>query len=784
MKNHSVKLALRTLSKQKAFTLISILGLATSLAVAILVISYFFFEISFDKHIPESQRTYRIITRLGTGNFWSRTFAAIPDALEDHTSVEDKTSFLYHQNSIIQIGREEFTVSESVSADSLFMDFFNVELISGSEEDLIHPDQVFITEEMAGIFFPGQDPLGKEIFLKHLGGTNTVSLGYFTIAGLVRPLPDQTHFGFQLIFSQKGNFAPMMNHLKENKVYGAHVYVRLFPGTGPQELEAELSNLLLPFLESRQGPPVEAFNSVLQPIRDIHFTPDIHREPRPVTRRSMIYLLLSVGFLILVLMTINFLTAVLVQHRQQQKARSIMRILGADGLQLYRLSMVKIACIVGAGLFLSWILIAASEPYLKDIFGADWSFRSLGMKIIPLGLAAGILVVFFTSGSMQLSLNGYRKLRVFGPLMVIQFVIVIILLCFSSQIQRQIRYMDQKDLGYSAENLFVVRIPSQSPRGSLLVEEIRKHAGVVSASTAHHHPSDMYMSMSFKTDNLEYPFSFRMVDENSIQTLDVNLMERFGAPESKMAGWIVNETFYHDLLQNFTPEEIATSNFYSGDEESTDSRSSFQICGVMENLHYSSLHQGIGNFAFLIRPPEERYNRWLLVRYADGQSEKVLRALRNMMDMHFQGKVFEHFILEDQLDEQYAASRNLSKVIRAFSVLSVLIAISGLYGLSLFINRKRRREIGIRKIHGAETGQIIRMLNLGMLRWVGVALIFACPIALWALNKWLMNFAFKTVLSWWIFPLSGIFVGLIALIAVSMHTRSAARLNPVESIRI
>jgi putative ABC transport system permease protein len=315
------------------------------------------------------------------------------------------------------------------------------------------------------------------------------------------------------------------------------------------------------------------------------------------------------------------------------------------------------------------------------------------------------------------------------------------------------------------------------------VEEIQKQAGVISASSAHYHPADVFQSMEFSVGGQTYPFGFRMVDAGVFETLDINLIERFGSPTGKLEGWVINESFYKELLLDFSPEVVATSDFSSGNENQEDLRTQFEIGGVMEDFHYSSLHNTIGNFAFVIRDQETHYNRWLLVRFSEGRSAYVLKAIGQLMNTHFPGKAYDQFLLEDNLKEQYEASYKLSKVIRLFSLLSVLIAISGLYGLSLYMTRKRTKEIGIRKIHGSSTRQIIVMLNLGFQKWVGIAFALACPVTLWALRKWLMNFAYQTAMPWWIFAVSGIIIAAIAMIAVTWQTSSAARSNPVATIR-
>ena len=782
MKSQSAKLAIRNLLKQKSFTLISLAGLAFSLAASIVVLSYYFHQISFDRHIPDSERTYRIISRLGQGNFWARTFACYGDALENYPQVEKYTTFIHITKGHVNIGETDFTVSETVVADTGFMDFFGLKMISGRKEDIALPNQLFLTQELAETFFPGENPLGREILLRNFGGNTEDSLGYYFIAGIIEGLPDNTHFGFEMLVSQKGHYSERMRRLKESKLSGANVYIRLYQDVPPSELEIELIDALVPFLEGKPGPPLEAFNVSLQPVRDIHFTTDINREARPVIRRSVLYILLSVGLLILVLMTLNFISMVIVQSHEQGKTTRIMRIMGANKSDLFRLSLFKIALLVGLSLLMTWFLIFLAEPFLKTIFGSYWSFRTLSLQIFLVGLGAGILVILFTALGTGLSLPGRKNFNLFGLLSFIQFAIVIILVGFSMMINRQIRYLDQKDLGYANENVFVTGIPGENPRASLLVEEIEKQAGVISASSAHYHPADIYQSMEFTVGEQNYPFGFRMVDAGIFETLDINLLKRFGSPTGKLEGWIINESFYNELLLDFSSEIVATSNFTSESDDSEDSRSRFEIGGVMEDFHYSSLHNNIGNFAFVIRDQETHYNRWLLVRFSEGQSVHVRKAIGQMMDQHFPGKVYEQFLLSDNLEIQYEASFNLSRVIRLFSLLSVLIAISGLYGLSLYLTRKRTREIGIRKIHGSSTRQIIVMLNLGFLKWVGMAFVLACPVTIWALKKWLMNFAYQSSMPWWIFALSGIIIAAIAIIAVSRQTISVARQNPIDSL--
>ena len=798
MRTFSIKLAIRKLLKQKSFTFINLGGLSISLAACIIIFVYASNEWSFDKHIPEYDRTYRIISGLGDGKYWARSFACYTDALSSRPEIESMTSYVQTENNIIWIGENEFIVSEAVIADTVFPDFFNIDFITGRKEDLGSPNKVFLTADLAEKLFPGRGAYGQKIFLNQFDGNTSDSLGLFTVAGIVKTLPENTHFGFQMIFSQKGNLKGFIDHLKNGKFFAANVYLRLFDKKQVPELETDLIDVLIPHLARSYGPPVEAFKSRLQPLREIHFTTDLNREPRPVIQKSLLYLLLSVGGLILVLLCMNFLSTAIVESLKQRKETGIMRILGANDFEIYTLSFAKIFFIAGTGLILSWFIIFLSGPWLDTIFVSNWDPWKLLNKILFFSIAAGLFVVITVSSGMHsfgvirsvVDLlkgempSGRKFFGILGILTIIQFGIVVFLIGYSLMIGMQLRFLDNKDLGYTSENIYIARIPQEQPGGNILTEEIRKQPCVISASTAHHHPGDIFQHMDFTTGQLQYPFEFRMVDRDVFRTLDIDLIRKFSPENAEIKGWVINETFYKNLLQDFSEEYIAASRFdYVEDNEGDDSRTRFIIAGVMNDFHYSSLHDRIANFAFAIRNPESNYNRWLMVRFHEGQYKECITAVNEMMETYFPGSTHDGFLLSDNLASRYTSSRKLSEIIKIFTLLSILISGFGLYGLSLFIVQHRMKEIGIRKVFGASSRQVNSMLNLGFLKWVFISFCIACPVTLWAMKKWLLNFAYKASPSVWIFVLTGIIVTAIAVVSITFQIAGASRRNPADIIR-
>ncbi len=797
MSSHSLKLAFRKLFRYRSFTLINLTALAVTLSACTIIFVYVTREFSYDKHIPDNDRTYRIISRYQDGKYWARTFFCFTDALSDRAEIEKLTALVPITGCIINIGESTYSIRESIIADTMFLDFFGLDMISGSAEDLGHPDVVFITPEMAEKFFPGTDPVGQEILLKQFEGNTADSIGYFTVRGIVKSLPPNTHFGYQMIFSQRGNFTRLMNRLKGSKVYGASVYVRLYRASQAGDLAAVLGESLVPRLGKTFGPPIEAFNSKLQAVRDIHFSPDINREPRPVTPKSMILLLFSIGILILTLMITNFLNVVIVQAQQQRKESGIMRTFGANRGRLFQLTLVRMSVFIGLGLLLSWLLIGILGPRLGYLLPSGRAISPLDPAVIFTGALTGLPVLILSALGMHISTvrcstvtlikgetsTGRRRFTFFGLLTIVQFSIIIFLLSFSIIIGRQMKYFDSMDLGYEEEHIYVVRIPTQQSRGSLLVEEMERQSGVISAYTAHHHPGDVFQQMEFSAGDKKYQFGFRMVDPGIFETLDISIIEDYTPPGKEMEGWVINETFYQQLLKDFTTEDIAASNFHVENTDPGDARSKFRIAGVMEDIHYSSLHSRIGNFAYAMRHSERNYNRWLVVKYQAGHSETVLKEIHTMMDTHFPGRVFDNFLLKDNLLTRYKDILSLSGVINVFTVLSILIACFGLYGLSLFMAQQRTREIGIRKVYGSTSWQIISRLNSRFLIWICIAFIVAYPLSYFAISKWLENFAYRIAPSWWIFALVGAMVTGIAMLAVTWQTSLAARRNPVHTIR-
>lgn len=335
------------------------------------------------------------------------------------------------------------------------------------------------------------------------------------------------------------------------------------------------------------------------------------------------------------------------------------------------------------------------------------------------------------------------------------------------------------------ENVLIIKIPQQNAKIDIFRDELLNIPGIINAGTARHYPGYHIQDMNLMSGNNAFPFKFGHIDQNAIETLNIKPLRYFtGAKNEATDGWLINETFYEHLKSIYSEEQIATSNFPMGENEEADNSSpGFVILGVIRDFHYASLHSEIENFAFFIPGTDARFNRFVLAIIKQNKSGQVISAIENKMSEIYPGQPINYSFLDEQLNREYASEQLLLRLINAFSILAILIASMGLMGLSIFMTEKRTKEIGIRKVNGSSVYEIVKMLNIVFIKWLGLAFFIATPIAYYATQQWLQNFAYRTELSWWIFILAGVITLFIVLLTVSWQTFKVARRNPVEALR-
>jgi len=346
-------------------------------------------------------------------------------------------------------------------------------------------------------------------------------------------------------------------------------------------------------------------------------------------------------------------------------------------------------------------------------------------------------------------------------------------------------FIEKKKLGYTAENVIVIKVPQQNAKIDVFRNELLKIPGIINAGTGRHYPGYRFQDMNLTTEDNAFPFTFGHIDQNAIETLNIKVLRYFNEAENEATeGWLINETFYERLKNTYSEEQIANGTIPADERAETDNGNiDFNVLGVINDFHYVSLHSEIENFAFFIPGPDSRIIRFVLARINQNKSSQVITAIENKLVEIYPGQPINYSFLNEQLKRGYASEQLLMRLINAFSILAILIASMGLMGLSIFMTEKRTKEIGIRKVNGSSVTEIVQMLNMVFIKWLALAFIIATPIAYYAAQQWLQNFAYRTPISWWIFILAGIFALFIVMLTVSWQSFKVARRNPVEALR-
>lgn len=793
IKNY-LKIAFHRLLMFKAYSAINIGGLGIAMAVSLAILLFTYYHFSFDNYIINGENSYRIITRYGDGTYNTNTFTVFNDLLEGYPEVESHTlCYSNHNVEDVFVGESKIGVNNALFIDDSFMDYFSVNVISGDRKSIISPNTIMVTPEMALKLFPNSDPLGQTVQLRSFSH-NQDSLIAYTISGIVEPLPAASHIVYEILISEKGHFESTTKLLKKRKVFGGMCYLKLYPDADLNVLETRLQSGLQNVLQSAQGPPLDAFNHRLQPLSEIHFTPSLSNELEPTIRRSSLNILLLVGFLIFVIAILNFVIMHIARSTYYKKATMVIRVLGGSKINLISHTIIEVLISVSCGFLVAFFLLISLKLVFARYFFNNWiiPFQSLEFWLLSACLLVLVVVVVSILSSLSLFRNQTiikennmpRGIKAAIPLVIFQFVMVIALSGFAILVNRQMEYIENKELGYS-ENIVVVKIPQSNGKIKVFREELLEEAGIYGAATVNHYPGSKFQDMTFSQGSNSFPFKFGFADEFAIRTLNLEPIVYFTElKENANNGWIINETFYNKLRSVYTDEQIATGNF-SGDENSSGDNQlqDFVIIGVVKDFHYASLHSDIESFAYFIRGPKHRNNRYVLVRFEQNNISDVIVAIEKKMGEIYPGQPVKCSFLNDKLAEKYASEQLLLKLINVFSLLAIFVACLGLIGLSIFITEKRSKEIGIRKVNGAKVIQILILLNRDIIRWVIIAFFIATPLAYYFSLKWLENFAFKTSISWWIFVSAGLLAVSIALITVSWQTYKAACRNPVDALR-
>lgn len=806
LKNY-FKIALRNLRKNPGYSFINIFGLALGMGVSILILLYVQYELSYDAYHENSDRIVRVSrewfnqngeTSLHLGHV-APPFGPLLE--EDFEGTVQEAVRFFQVSPLLRYEDKSFVENRFFFADPEVFEVFSWEMIKGDPSTaLTYPDGIVLTESAAQKYFGEEDPMGKALEFEAQGSTFQ-----FQVKGVVEDIPSNSHFQFDFLASMEpvvqfyGGLEQMMQNYGSNNFA---TYLLLPEGYDYQDLQAQIPDFINRRLTSFGGPdrePSDVTMLNLWPLTDIHLHSNLDSEIEANGNIEYVYIYTAIALFILLIACINFMNLSTARSSKRAVEVGLRKVVGADRSSLVKQFIGESMILAVLGLAGAVLLVYLILPYFNAFLNSDLSFnifeqwsQLLGLIAVVLfvGLVAGSYPAFFLSGFQPASvLKGSFKVsgshqRFRSVLVVTQFTISIALIASMVIVYNQLEFMRSKDLGFDKEN--VVVLPSSNEITSNY-ENVRQrllgHPGIVNVSVSSRVPSGRLLDSQdtqAEVNGQLQQINTRIADIH----VSHNFMETFGI--GLVAGRDFDINLASDSTESFILNEAAVEAIGWGNpEEAIDkefrygSRSG-RIIGVTNNFNFESLHQSIAPIVFLI--PQNRINN-VAVKIRDNMRTETLDYLEEQWATLRPGFPFNYYFVGDNFDQQYASEERLGQIFGYFSLLAVIIAALGLFGLASFTAQQRIKEIGIRKVLGAKISQIVLLLSKKFTVLVIVAFVIAVPIAWIAMKQWLLGFAYRIDISLWSFLMAGGLALLVAWLTISYQSIKAALMNPVNSLR-
>ena len=792
IKNY-LTVAIRNIARNKTFSAINILGLAIGMACCILILLYVQDELSYDQHHEHANRIYRVAAEgkvAGTMRQFAITpFPMGPALVTDYPEVIEAVRFFQGTNPRTLVEDQHghvFFEDGVLFTDANAFEVFNFPLSQGDPKTaFLEPFSIVITEAMAQKYFGKQNPLGQTLTL--------FKKASFKVTGVLKDTIYNTHFQFDFlafpILQEPGWF---------NHEY--YTYLLLQQNDSAGELEAKLPD----FMATHAGEQHEAtgykINYFLQPLTDIHLHSHLEWEMSPNGDIRYVYLFLSIAFFVLILACVNFMNLSTARSATRSKEVGMRKVVGANRPQLIRQFMGESILLALVALLFATVLVEISLPAFNAFtqrelvldYAGNWHVvLALFSVALFAGLLSGIYPALFLSAFQPVEVlkstlrRGLKKPHSRKTLVVFQFVISIVLIIGTVVIYHQSDYIKNKKLGFNKEHVIVMPNP-----GKQLTERYKSilstYPNVLNTSRSASVPGRKLPSNLFRpSSDSAYSDGLMMnhlqVDHRFISTYGLELVEgrdfSKDISSDKYGTFILNEAALRKLGWTSLANQKLELIFPEGGKLKVEAQG--DVVGVVKDFHYKSLHHEIEPLIIMTGS----WFEYFAIRIRSDDVAGTLSFLKTQWKEIAPNKPFDYFFLDDDYDKLYRTEEQIGTLSGLFSILAIFVASLGLFGLASFTAQLRIKEIGIRKVLGASVSNLVLMLSKEFALLVGIANLIAWPIAYYAMNRWLQDFAYRIDLEIWAFVLSGFLALFIALSTVSYQAWKVARTNPVDALR-
>lgn len=806
LRNH-LKIAYRNLVKYKFISGINLFGLTVGLTCCLLILAYIIHELSFDKYNAGANNIYRVErtflnpeTKEKSLELGSIAPPYAPYLLNDFKEIKGLTRLLSNGRTAFKYEDKMFYETDVYFADESLPSFFKIEMLKGNPaKALANPYSVMLTEAIAKKYFGNDEPLDKMIRLD-----NQLTC---KVAGVYKAFPAAAHLHPGILIS--------FNTLKDSAVYGEAglrtnwgnnsflTYIKLPENYNPKNLEAQFpafQNRYIPIDGDGKIKPSDYSLLTLKKLTDIHLYSHTDYEAEENGDIKRVYIFSAIALFILLIACINYMNLSTARSVLRAKEIGVRKVAGARRPELIAQFLSESVLVSWMATILAFVLTWLAMPWMNKLSGQALSIGILlNWKIIVpvllvpfiVGILSGIYPALFLSSFQPIKvLKGFMKvgkgnISFRKVLVVVQFSISIVLIIATAIVIQQLRYIQNKSLGYDKDRVLTLAYTSalddkfESFRTSLL-----SNSSVRAVARSSRIPTGRLLDAMGSRINLgdssvptKADIKFVIVDEDylpayGIQTVSGrNFSKDFGMDTSS---FMINEAAVKVLGLKTAADAVGKEFAYG--------RRTGRIVGVMNDFHFESLHQRILPLVFYMPRQNGSYGS-ISIKVAGGQLPSTLAFIEKTWKATLPEIPYDYSFLDSRFEKIYDSETKQGTIFTVFAFIAIFIACLGLLGLSAFAISQRVKEIGIRKVLGADAGAIVGLLSKDFLKLVVIAALIAFPIAWFAMNKWLDDFAYHTSIVWWVFVVAGCLAAAIAFLTIAFQALKVANANPVKSLR-
>jgi putative ABC transport system permease protein len=787
LKNYFL-IAFRNIRKNIGFSLINILGLSIGITATLLILLWVQDELSFDRFHKDAKNLYQVEEdQYYSGEVYHVTVTPFPSGpvwKEEVPEIKDACRYQWPSGMLFRYGEKAFYESGCVAVDPSFFSMFSFQLIKGDGQTILtEPFSAVLTDETAQKYFGDEDPMGKTLMVNNKYE--------FTVTGIVKKPPKNSSLTFDILVP--------FNYLKEIGEYddqwgnnSIRTYVQLNENAIPDSVNSKLTRVV------RNHNPESTTDFLVFPLTRVH----LHQYfgyGHPPGAIVIVYIFSIIAAFVLLIACINFMNLSTARSASRAREIGMRKVMGSTRQNLILQFFGESFLLTIISMIIALLLIGMILNIFNNITGKELTFQHLLNYKFIVGLfiltfvttfIAGIYPSFFLSSFKPVNilkgeLSSGVKSGLFRKILVVfQFTLSIFLIIGTIVIYKQFIYMRNMDLGFNKEHLLYIFLRGDIKNNYYtLKEELLKNPGVTGVSATMHTPTNIGSNSGGADWDGKDPESsvligFSAVDFDYIETLQIEILD----------GRSFSKDYPADLATDSTGVFLVNEEVVKimGVENPVGMRFDFlglkgKIIGVMKNFHYQSAREKIEPLALVVS--DVRWLNTMVIKIGPGDIIKTMKEVTNAWNAILPQYPLEYHFVDEDYDRMYRTDVRLGKIIQYFTILAIIIACLGLFGLASFTSEQRTREIGIRKAMGARVIKIVYLLSAEFTQLVLISCLLSIPLAYFVMKKFLQEFAFHTHLSWWIFALAGIAALLIAILTVTYQSVRASLTNPVQSLR-